>query len=124
MNEKVALSGNPMLTISGKTASGNDIVNMWVILNQSAPGMQNAEESGQLAADKAFIRFKSFETLGRGIEQSPVYLFRIASSYSVELPWQSEGRQEVGARQPFELPAVYPLGRLVVLAYRTMPVTT
>ena len=108
MNKKVAMSGNPMLAISGKTASGNDIMDMRVILNQSAPGMQNAEKPGQLAADKAFISFKSFETLSRGIEQSPVYLFRIASSYSVELPWQSEGRQEVGARQPFDLLAIHP----------------
>ncbi len=52
----------------GEGAAGEDVMDMGVIFEGSAPGVQDAEESGEIPSDVVFIRGEFFDGFGGGFE--------------------------------------------------------
>ena len=62
----------PGVFFCGQSAAGDDVVNMGMVLQLTAPGMQHAEEAGQIAADVFFIGRKFFDGIGRSFKQGRI----------------------------------------------------
>ena len=50
----------PALIGLGQRTAGHDVVNMRMVGQGSAPGMQDTEKAGQIGADKFFVLGKLF----------------------------------------------------------------
>lgn len=58
----------PPAVIFGKGTAGHHIMDVWMVLHGSSPGMQHPKETGQVSPDIFFVGAKSFHGLGRSLE--------------------------------------------------------
>ena len=70
-----------------------------MILQSSAPGMEHAEEAGEVGADVLGIFGEFFDGLGRSLEQSGVAKALVLADERAQLLWDGKGDQEVMARE-------------------------
>ncbi len=54
----------PGVFFCGQSAGGDDVVDMGMVLQLTAPGVQYAEETWKIAADEFFIGGQFFERIG------------------------------------------------------------
>ena len=61
--EKGPLGRMPRLIVFGQGTAGNDIMDVRVVLQLAAPGVQNTQKAGQITADVFFIGGQLFQGL-------------------------------------------------------------
>ena len=66
---EVDSGGVPEAIGGGEGAAGDDVMDVGVILEGSAPGMEDPEEPREISADVVFISGEFFDGLGGGFEQ-------------------------------------------------------
>jgi hypothetical protein len=64
--------GEPGGAVFGEAAAWDDVMDVRVVLELSAPGMEDASKTGQVGADKALLLSEPFESCCRSLEQSGV----------------------------------------------------
>jgi hypothetical protein len=119
--QEVLSGGQPGLTIRGKAASGDEVVNVGVVAEVAPPGMEDADEA-DLPADEARVLGQVLEGGGRSAEEEVVEGFLVAANDVPELAGQGEGEEKVWGREQEVLLLLQPPLGLVVLALGTMPV--
>ena len=62
-----------------------------MILQGSSPGVQNAEEAGEIATDVLLIEGEFFDGIGRSLEQSGVSDALVLSYKRAQRFWDGEG---------------------------------
>jgi len=114
--EEVEVGGMPGVVLGRDGSPGDDIVDVGMIVELTAPGVKDAPEAWEIGSDVPGIGSQGGHGLGRGCEHGTVSGALVAADEGVELLWSGEGDQEVG---PWHLPLhliMEPLMGLVVLA--------
>jgi hypothetical protein len=108
----------------GEGASGDDVMNMGVILEGSSPGVKDAEESREISADVMLIRSKFLHSFGGGFEQGRVSCPLVFADEAAQILWDGKSEQEmVTGELPFDL-FLQPLSGLMVLTSGAMAIST
>ena len=97
--EEIDSGGMPRAIGGTDGATGNDVVNVGMILQSSAPGMEYAEEAGEVGADMLGIGGEFFDGVGRSLEQSGVAKALVLADERAQLLWDGKSDQEVVARE-------------------------
>jgi hypothetical protein len=106
----------------GEGAAGDDVMEMGVILEGSPPGVQDAEETGQISADEFFIRGEFLHRFGGGFEQGRVgYPLVLANESAQTLRGGKSEQEMVTGELPFHL-FLQPLAALMVLTGGAMAI--
>jgi len=99
-------------------------MNVGVKLEGAAPGMKDAEETGEIPTDVMFIRGDFFNSLGGGLEQGRVSHPLVFSNEAAQILRDGKGEQEmVTGELPLHL-LFEPLPGFMVLTGRAMTITT
>ena len=96
--------GVPEAISGGEGASGDDVMDMGVILEGSSPGVQDAEESREISADVMFIQSKFLHSFGGGLEQGRVSYPLVLTNEAAQILRDGKSEQEmVTGELPFHL---------------------
>jgi len=71
-DKEVGSGGEPSHAVLGESTARDDIVNVGVVLELPAPGMQDAGEPREVSADEPLVFGEVFEGSRRGVEQGLV----------------------------------------------------
>ena len=71
-NKEVVSGREPLGAVFGAPTARDDIVDVGVILELPAPGMEDAGKAREIGADETLVFGEPFERLGRGLEQGVV----------------------------------------------------
>ena len=71
-DKEVSSGGEPRVTACGETATWDDVMDMRVVLELPAPGMQDTGKTRQSRTDETLIFGEPFEGLSRGCEHGVV----------------------------------------------------
>ena len=82
-----------MLFRSGATR--NDVMDMGMIVQGSSPGVQDAEEAGEIGADVLSIQGEFFDGVRRRLEQRGVSHALVLSHEGAQFFWDRKGNQEM-----------------------------
>ncbi len=108
----------------GEGASGDDVMEMGVILQGSSPGVKDAEESREISADVMLIRSKFLHSFGGGLEQGRVRYPLVLTNESAQILRDGISEKEmVTGELPFHL-FLQPLSGLMVLTSGAMAIST
>lgn len=112
----------PLAVFHGNGATGNNEVDVRVVMQLAAPSVKHPEETGDITADEFFIAGEFFQGLGRGFEHCGIGGTLVAADEASQLLGYRERDHEMVAGQlPLHL-LFQPLLRLVVLAYRAVAI--
>jgi hypothetical protein len=106
----------PKSLVHVDSAAGNDEVDVGMEVQRPAPGMQHAEETGQVDAQEPRVACQFLESTGGRVEQGGEPLPWAVDEEGVELLRHGKGDQEVVGGQLLLQPFVEPLGGLFGLA--------
>jgi len=116
--------GVPEAIGSGEGASGDDVVDMGMILQGSSPGVKDAEESRKISADVMLIQSKFLHSFGGGFEKGGVSHPLVFTNEAAQFLRDRKGNQEVmTGKLPFDL-LFQPPSALMVLTSGTMAIST
>lgn len=121
--EEMEVGGVPGMVFDGDGSSWDDIVDMGVVVELTAPGVKDAEEAWEIGSDVLGISSQGGHGLGRGCEHGIVGGALVAADEGVELLGSGEGDQEMG---PWHLPLhlfMEPLMSFLVLTGRAVAVS-
>ena len=119
--EEAWLASDPALAIGRHATAGHDTVQVRVMLQSLAPGMQHGDEA-DLSAQVLGIHGDGAQGLGSGAEQDVVDDGLVLIGDGGDLLRQGEDDVEVFDRQQLGLPILQPLSAHERLALRAMPV--
>jgi hypothetical protein len=88
--EVAALGGNPALVVWGEGATGDDPVDMDVMLERLPPGMEHQGEA-DLTAEPPGITAKGLQGGCGALEEEAVEQLGVALGQGIEFVWQSQG---------------------------------
>ena len=92
------------MLLGGQGSSRDNIVDMRVIVELSAPGVKEAEKTWPIAADVVLINSQLFDGLGGGFEHGRIGQALVATHEAPERVWNGEGDHEVvSGKPPFDL---------------------
>ena len=111
------------MTIVRKSAGGDQVVDMRVIGQRAAPGVQDTDEA-ELAADEARIGGQVLRRRGRSAEEQIIEERLLAARHRPHRRGQGEGQHEVRHWEQPLLLVLQPVLRLLVLALGAMSVAT
>src|SRR5262252_2102700 len=97
---------------------------MGVILQLSAPGVQNPGKPWQVGPDEAVVGGQSLESRGRRLKQGLIRTALMGADEGSQRLRDGEGEEEVRPRQLFGYVVVEPLLRFMLLTLRAMPIAT
>jgi len=115
-HEEVDAGGVPFSVFAGAGASGDDVVDMGMVMELAAPGVKDAEESREIASDVLSIRGQFLDGLRGGGEQGGIGSPLIAADEASEVFRDGEGDHEVVSGQLSLDLSFEPLVGLVMLA--------
>jgi hypothetical protein len=116
--------GVPEAIGGGEGATGDDVMDMGVILEGSPPGMKNAEETREISTDVILIQGEFFDSLGGGLEQGRVRYPLVLTNESAQILRDGKSEQEmVTGELPLDL-FLQPLPGLMVLTSGAMAIST
>ena len=108
----------------GEGATGDDVMEMGVILQGSSPGVKDAEETREISADVMLIRSKFLHSFGGGLEQGRVRYPLVLTNEAAQILRDGKGEEEVMTGElPFHL-LFEPLPALMVLTGGAMAIST
>ena len=108
--------------IRGQTASGDDAVNMRMMLQSLVPGMEHAEEA-DLRAKVSRIASDLNESGGTGAEQQAIEQPLVLKRKRSQFTRQREHGMDVARGQQLAFALLKPADTGVALALRAVPVT-
>jgi hypothetical protein len=121
---KIGPGGVPEAIGGGEGASGDDVMEMGVILQGTSPGVKNAEETREISADVMLIRSKFLHSFGGGLEQGRVRYPLVLTNESAQILRDGKSEQEmVTGELPLDL-FLQPLPGLMVLTSGAMAIST
>ena len=91
----------PAAVLGGEGAARGEVMDVRMKLKLAAPGVQDSEEAGQVAADILGVGGQSFDGVGRGVEQGRIAQALVTADKGSEQFGDGEGDQEVVARELF-----------------------
>ena len=97
MDEEVPGRCNPPVALFRQPAAGDDEMRMRMVLQLASPGVQDAEEACDIAADESPVRFESPQRRRGAVHQRAVDDLRVGTGRDAQLRRQRERGQEVGA---------------------------
>jgi len=118
--KEARLAGDPALAIGRHSTAGHDTVQVRVMLQSLAPGVQSGDEA-DLSAQVLRIHGDGAKGLGRGAEQDVVDGSLVLIGDGGDLLRQGEDDVEVFDRQQLGRPILQPLSAHERLALRAMP---
>jgi len=119
--EEVGRRGDPPGSIRGQSPSGHDTVQVGMMREGLAPGMENSQEPDG-GPEVAGVGRHLQQCPGRSLEQEPIDHLRVLEGHGGQELGQGEHDVEVGDGQEVRLLGLEPLGRLTALALGTVPV--
>lgn len=100
--DKEVVSGRePLGVVSGESTTWDNIVNVGVVLELSAPGVEDAGKAREFCTDETPIFGEPFEGLRRRLEQGLIGDLLMRPNKRSEGVRDREGDEEVGARELF-----------------------
>jgi hypothetical protein len=99
-------------------------MDMGVILEGSAPGVQDSEEPREIAADVVFIPGEFLDGLGGGLEQGRVSYSLVFANEAAQFLWDRKGKQEMVTGELVLELFFQPLSGLMVLTSGAMAIPT
>jgi hypothetical protein len=116
--------GVPEAIGGGEGATGDDVVDMGVILQGTPPGVEDAKESREITADILLIRGEFFDSLGGGLEEGRVSHPLVFANEGAQIFGDGKGEQEMMTGElAFDL-FFQPLAGFMVLTRRAMAIST
>ena len=119
--EEAGLAGDPAPVVRRQAAAGNDDVDMRMVGQRRAPGVQHGGEADARAQMLGVGRYRE-QRLGRGLEQQVVDDGLVGERQGADLRRQGEDDVIVGNRQKLRLAFFEPLPRRRALTLRAMAV--
>ena len=95
VDKEVGSRGEPLGAVFGETATWDDVMDVRVVLELSAPGMQDAGKTGQVGADKAPVFGEAFDGRCRRLEHGLVGDAPTRADEGSEGLRDGEGNEEV-----------------------------
>ena len=123
MNQEVSLGGHPGASIGGQPTARNQVVDVGMVAPFARPGLQDADHA-ELAAHEARVLGQLLERGRRGAEEQVVDQRLVLERHRAQRTRQGERDQEVRHRQQELLLAGQPVLGRIVLAGRTVAITT
>jgi hypothetical protein len=115
--------GVPEAIGGGEGAAGDDVMDMGVELQGTAPGVKDAEETREIAADVVLIEGKLLDCFGRSFKEGRVSDALVFANEAAQTLGDGEGDQEMVAGElAFEL-LIEPLLALMVLTGGAMAIS-
>ena len=114
--------GMPEAVGGGEGTTGDDVMDMGVILQGTSPGVKDPEESWKITADVFFIRSQFLDGLGGGLEQGGVSHPLIFSNEAAQLFRDGKGEHEMMTGELTLHLFFQPLLGLMVLTSRAMAI--
>jgi hypothetical protein len=121
--KKGVLGGDPASVARSEAASGDDAVNMRMMLQSLIPGMEHAEES-DLCAQVPGIASDLQQGFCAGVKQQVVDQPLVLQCERSEFPRECEDDVDIVSGQQFPFPCLEPAQACVALTLGTMPVAT
>jgi hypothetical protein len=115
-DEEVRPSGHPDRTVGAGSAAGDDVVDVGVVFEGAAPGVEHAEEAGERGADPPRVGGEVLDGAAGGVEEGAVAEAMMSADEAPQLGGEGEGEEEVGSGQEALLLDPEPVPALVVLA--------
>jgi hypothetical protein len=116
--------GVPEAVGGGEGASGDDVMEVGVILQGTSPGVKDAEETREISADVMLIRSKFLHSFGGGLEQGRVRYPLVLTNEAAQILRDGKSEQEmVTGELPFHL-FLQPQPGLMVLTSGAMAIST
>ncbi len=72
VDKEVSSRGEPLRAVFGEATPWGDVMDVRVVLELSAPGMEDAGKAGQVGADEALILSEAFDGRCRRLEHGRV----------------------------------------------------
>ena len=111
-----------MFSVRADGAGWDQVVDVRMILELAAPGVQDAGKAGQIGTEQARIARQLLEGLGRGLKQGVITWAFMGAEKAPQRLGHGEGEQEVGHGQLMGLLVEDPLTGFMLLALRTVAI--
>ena len=122
--KKLAREGQPGRAVLGEATARDNVVDVGVVLELPAPGMQDAGEPGEVGPDEALVGGQPFEGRGRRVKHGLVGEALMRADEGTEGLGDGEGEEEVRPRQLFVQVVLEPLLGFMLLTLGTVAVAT
>jgi hypothetical protein len=123
-DKEVGAGGAPGHAVLGEAAARDDVVNVGVVLELPAPGMQDAGETRQVCPDEPLVLGQPFEGERRGGEHGVVRAALLRADAGSERLRHGEGEEEVRPGQLLLQVVCEPLLGFMLLTLGTVAVAT
>jgi hypothetical protein len=100
-DKEVGSRGEPLVTVFGKTATRNDIMDVRVVLELSAPGVQDTGATWAVCPDEALVCGQPLESHGRRLKHGVVCEALMRAEKWAQGLRDGEGQEKVGAWELF-----------------------
>jgi hypothetical protein len=121
-DKEVGAGGHPRGMVGGEATARDDVVEVRVVLQLPAPGMQDAGEPWQGGADEALVLGQPLEGCCRGVKHGLVGGALMGADERSQGLRDGEGHQEVRPGQLFVEVVLKPLLGFMLLALGAVPV--
>jgi hypothetical protein len=98
-HREVGSGGKPRVTVFGETATGDDVMDMRVVVELPTPGMQDASKTRELCPAKTLVFGQPFEGERRGGEQGVVREAVMRAHKGTQGLRDGEGEEDVRPRE-------------------------
>jgi hypothetical protein len=123
-NKKVGAGRQPGRAVLREPTARHDVVDMRVVLELPAPGMQDPAEPRQVGPDETFVGGEPCEGRGRGVKQGVIRQALMRAEEGAEGFRDGEGEEAVRPRQLFLEVMCKPLLGFMLLTLRAVTVPT
>ena len=121
-NKEVGSGGEPRGAVFGEATAGDDVMDVGVVLELPAPGMQNTGETREVCPDEALVFGEPFEGRCGGLEQGLVSGALMGAEKRAQGLRDGEGDEKMRSGQLFFEVLMEPLLGFMVLALRAMAI--
>ena len=122
--KKLAREGSQVGAVRGEATARDDVVDVGVVLELPAPGVQDAGEPRQVGPDEALVCGQPLEGRGRGVKQGLVREALMRADEGSQGLRDGEGEEEVRPGQLFVQVVLEPLLGFMLLTLGTVAVAT
>ncbi len=123
-NKEVGSGGAPGRTVRGEATARDDVMDMRVILQLPAPGVEDAGETRKVGPDEALVLGQPLEGRCRRLKQGVVREALMRADEGSERLRDRKGEEEVRPRELLVQVVLEPLLGLMLLALGTVAVAT